>query len=361
MDRASRFTIVLTSLLFAAAAPHALAAAAQSTYSKADFFQALNTAYGENWKRDGGHDAQKYGMSGKVNIEEVPNVAPGGAWRLNLNAACPFPDSTNPASYNYNKVMSFEMPALVTNNQGGMQYAFQTQAVSGLYAPYVEKGVAGHRKDLQKEFKDVQVTLERAAGQDAYTLIATYSFEHGAKPADVTKRLVYLMSKSKFVLCDIVTYSWLANEKIWDDVKGDITGPVSKEMFVVMNPLLRKGNYEVNDSKAAGGAWRMYGDGWSETYENYTDRMELSMGMKIPKGMAQEQAQAAYAQLQAISPAKGGQKLDIYWTDGYIWLTSVYPYAGMTGKQVMNTVQKFTDDYAEDHFKAASKVMKKYR
>lgn len=352
---------LLATLTLACATPAAFAAKAQTTWGKAEFFQALNTAYGENWKRDGGHDATRYGNSGKVSMEEVPNVAAGGAWKFNLNAACPFPDSTNSASYNYNKVMSYQMPALAANNGGGMQYAFQTQAVSGLYVPYVEKTIADYRKELQKEFKDVQVTLERPEGQQYYLLTAVYSYEKGVKDHEITKRLVYLMSKSKFLLCDIVTYSWLANEKLWDKYKGDITEPIGKELFVVLNPLLRKDNYEISGSKATGGAWSMQGSGWSETYENYTDRMELSMGMAIPKGMPQDQAQAAYAQLQAIGPAKGAQKLDVYWTDGYIWMTSVYPYAGMTGKQVMKTVQNFTDDYAEDHYKAAQKVMKKFR
>jgi hypothetical protein len=225
----------------------------------------------------------------------------------------------------------------------------------------VEKGLADHRKDLQKEFKDMPGTLDRPQGMQGYLVQATYNFGNGVKPEDISKRLVFLMSKSKFVLCDIVTYSWLANEKLWDKYKGDITEPISKDLFVVLNPLLRKGNYEISDTKATGGAWSMKGDGWSETYENYTDRMELSMGMAIPKGMAQDKAQAAYAQIQALGPTKGAQKLDVYWTDGYIWMTSVYPYAGMTGKQVMNTVQKFTDDFAEDQYKAAQKVMKKYR
>lgn len=318
MTFARRAALALPLRALLAAPGAAFAAKAQTTWGKAEFFQALN-------------------------------------------AACPFPDSTNSASYNYNKVMSFQMPALAANNGGGMQYAFQTQGVNALYAPYVEKTIADHRKELQKEFKDVQVTLERPEGQQYYLLTAVYSYEKGVKDHEITKRLVYLMSKSKFLLCDIVTYSWLANAKLWDKYKGDITEPISKELFVVLNPLLRKDNYEISNTKATGGAWSMKGDGWSETYENYTDRMELSMGMFIPKGMSQEQAQAAYAQILALGPAKGAQKLDVYWTDGQIWMTSVYPYAGMTGRQVMNTVQKFTDDYAKDQYKAAQKVMKKFR
>jgi hypothetical protein len=118
-------------------------------------------------------------------------------------------------------------------------------------------------------------------------------------------------------------------------------------------------NYETTKTKATGGAWEMQGDGWGETYENYTDRLEASMGMPIPRGFSQEVADAMHEQLMAVGPTPGATKLDIYWGDGYIWMTSVYPYAGMTGKQLNKIREAFSNDYAKDHFKAVKKVLKK--
>jgi hypothetical protein len=357
--RASTALALLAALL-ATASTSALAAKASGAYTSTEFAPAFNQAVGEIWKRSGSHKGQTAGGGNPVSGEEIKGTAPGGTFRATLGAACPFPDSSNPASYNYNKVMSFgPVPAIISNNGDSFTYQFQTQEVSDLYYPLVEKEMAKRRKELMKEFKDVTVTFDRSGGK-AYTLTATFPYVGGVKANEITERLVYFMSKSTFAMCDIVTFSWLANEDLWDQLKGDISGPVSREQFIVINPLLRKDNYETTGTKATGGIWKMKGDGWGETYENYTDRMELSMGMPIAKDIAPDKVQAIYAELQALAPAKGAQKLDIYWTDGYVWLTSVYSYTGMTGKQVMKTVQSFSDEYAEDHFKAAKKVFKRY-
>lgn len=356
MTASTRAPLLLSLAVLAAMPLPALAAKAQATYSKADFAPAFANAVGETWKRNGGHQGVTT-AGNKVSGSEVPGDAPGGTFRVNLAMACPFPDSTNPGSYNYNKMMTFQIPGAVVNNGTSFTYLFRTQEVADLYAPHVEKALAKRRKGLVKEFKDVQVSFERTGGP-AYTLTATYPYGSGVKPEQITDRLVYFMSQSNFAVCDIVTMSWLAIEDIWDEKKGDITGPVSRELFIVLNPLLRKDNYEKQGS-AAGGTWSMRGDGWSETYENHTDRMELSMGMVTPKGIPQAKAEAIVAQLKAVAPAPGAQRLDVYWQDGTVWMTSVYPYAGMTGKQVMKTVQSFSDDYAEDHFKAVKKVLKK--
>lgn len=360
MPVTTRIALALSALLLAATPLPAFAGKALSTYGKADFKPAFDNAVGETWKRNGGHQGLNT-RGNTVSGSEVAGTAPGGTFRINLAASCPFPDSTNPASFNYNKVMSFkDVPGVVTNNGDSFTYLFQTQEVADLYVPYLEKEMAKRRKELSKEFKNVQVSFERKDGK-SYTLLAHYPYGSGAKPEQITDRLVYFMSKSTFAMCDIVTLSWLAIEDIWDDVKGDITGPVSREMFIVINPLLRKDNYETTGSNATGGIWKMKGNGWGETYENYTDRMELSMGMAIPKSIPADKAAAIQEQLRAIGPAKGAQKLDVYWTDGYLWLTSIYPYTGMTGKSVMKTVQNFRDDYAENHYKAAQKVLKKFK
>ena len=339
--------LLLSALLLAALPFPALAAKASAVYTEAYFRPIVEEAY---------NDARVGGT--KTRMETVQGLSALGGWRVNLNMNCAFPDSSNPYSENYNKGLVFNTPAAVANRGNSFDYIFQTQSFTDLQAPWVEKEIAKRRKELQGEFDDVQVTFDRQPGQ-GYLLTAKYPFGNGVKPNDIQKRLTYFMSKSQFALCDIVTGAWIASGKLWDEYKGEIKGPVSREIFLALNPVFTRDNYETTKTKASGGAWEMQGDGWGETYENYTDRLEASMGMPIPKGFSQEAADAMHAQLMAVGPAPGAQKLDIYWGEGYIWMTSVYSYAGMTGKQIRKTREDFSNDYAKEHFKAVKKVLKK--
>lgn len=353
-----RAALALPLLAMLAAPGAASAAKALATYGKADFTPAFNNAVGETWKRNGGHQGLNTGGN-TVSGSEIPGTAPGGTFRANLAASCQFPDSTNPASYNYNKVMSFKgIPGVVANNGNGFTYMFQTQEVPDLYATYVEKYMAKRRKELEKEFKDVQVTFERKDGK-AYTLTANYSYGNGVKPDKITDRLVYFMSQSTFAMCDIVTYSWIANEDIWDEYKGAIKGPISRELFVALNPLLRARDLAIADPAVSGGTWGFYNDGWQARIQNHETSMRLVTIVVAPANLNDGQVAAIKAAIGKMRPLKGASSLEVEYVDGQFRAHNLFPYEGFTGKKIMDTVQDYYDGNAADQGKEIGKAIKK--
>ncbi len=334
-------------------------AATSTTYEKEAFKPALDTAVGKIYKNHGGQSGYTVDSAGgKVTYEEVANVSAHGAWQIGLGIGCELPGTRNSASNEYGKLMRYNAPGVVANVRDSLVYAFVTQAVDDPYVTHVEKNMAARKKSLMNEFKDVKVTLDRQADK-TYKLTALYSYAAGVSPSHIADRLYFLMRESEWLLCDIHTGIELANLNRWKEIKGSIT-TLSKTDLITLYPLFKQSGYVVNNPDNPHGDWQMGGDGYKVWVENQNTQMKLWLRINQPFGnTTKEKGDAVLAQLRAMQPAKGAASLEANWDQNDIWVGSVYPYAGMKGKDVEDTIDYFFNKYAPGATKDVRKIVKK--
>lgn len=331
-------------------------AASKNFYSKADFKEVLDRALTDIYKRDA--RLREMGIAGKGNAyQEAPALSQNGAWQFTLSAACQLAYSNVSVSNNAGKFMTYNAPAVVTNNGGNFVYQFQTQSVGEIHKPEVEKVIEKLKKELAKEYADVSFLVEPQK-DGSYLLRALYNYGTGTTDGRINDRLVYYMSKSKFLLCDIVTAMEIANANNWKRLKGPLTPPLSRDEFLVLYPTFQESGYAVQNDNNPYGQWASRGDGYRIWIENLGDKMKFWVYIPTPAGLTQEKATELYNQLTAIPPVKGASATEVQWDASYVWVGCVYPYAGMTGRDLGEELQKFFNKNGDVLFKAVKKIMK---
>lgn len=356
-----RFFAALIALAFAAPAQ----AAPQTSFDKAAFFNAYSLATSEIYRRDGG------GHRGLTNVTEsmkapteVPNVAPGGAWRAVLGISCQLPGTNISVSKQANQVMSFQAPCVTANYGDKFVYLFQTQAISETYFDAVQKAVEAKRKEFEKEIKDVQTVFEFLPDR-TYRVTSVYSYAGGTSQGKVTDRLVDLMSKSKFLLCDINTAIELHKVKRWSQLRGKITPPLTKDDFVILYPTFAQAGYEVSDpANRPHGQWSMGNKKYGLWVENFGDAMKI--WVRVPQAKPannQPVVDQILAELKTkVKASKGATgPIEAMWDDANIWIGNPYSYASMSGRDVMDTVEYSWQKYTDTCYDDVQKVLKKYR
>jgi len=336
-----------------------LHAAGSTTYGKDAFKPALDTAVGKIYKNHGGQSGYTLDSAGgKVTYEEVPNISAAGAWRVGLGNGCELPGTRNSASNEYGKLMRYNAPGVVVNTGDGFQYVFQTQAIDDIHLTQVEKSLAPRKKSLEGEYKDAQVSLERQPDK-TFKLSVVSSYAGGKSVSRIADQLYYFMRESEWLLCDVHTGVELSNANRWKELKGDIT-TLTKADLITLYPLFKGSGYVVNNPDNPHGDWQMGGDGYKVWVENQNTQMKLWLRVKQPYGNTpKEKGEAILAQLRALKPAKGAASLEANWDQNDIWVGSVYPYAGMKGKAIEDTIDYFFNKYAPGATKDVRKIIKK--
>jgi|GEM_PF-5294323 len=324
-------------------------AADQQNFSFSDFSTSLANACGERWKRNGG-------SSGNPPAPQVCDVrssqyqaqsATGGAWRLNLFTLCNI-EASGYATGGTRPMMSYKMPAAVENFGNRMTFAFLTQAVTDEEVPLVEKQIQERRAEMEKEYKDTQVELVRANG--AYTLVAVTDFSKGLDKDDVTDRLVWLTGQAQFLLCDITNGKELTRMAIWDRLKGADLTYLNKNEFHTLNPILHEGYKEESDG-GKGGYWSAYYDPYKIWVQNQGEKMVLWLGVRHKPASSKEalsQATAAIQKWADKNKFENAEKMEVAGDDNWVYVGAHFPYKGLNGKQVMNLVKDFINEYAKD-------------
>lgn len=351
----ARSGIAMLVLLSATLVP--LHSIASTVYQRDDFKPAIDHAVGQLYQLHGGRDTED-SSGGTIAYEELEGLAAGGAWRIRLGIGCEMLGTQNSVSNEYNKLIKYNSDAAVGNNTDSFNYFFRTQAVDEVHLPKVEERIASRKATMQNALSDVTLSIDRDA-DSTYLVTAAYSYAGDVSAAQISERLLSLMQESEWLMCDIHTGVELSNADRWKDLKGPIE-TLSKADFITLYPVFKESGFEVNNPDNPYGDWQIGGDGYKVWVENHGSGMRLWTRIQQPYGNTpQDKGEAVLAQIRALAPPKGAAVLEAYWDANDIWVGSVYPYAGMKGKDIEDTVEYFFNKYAPHVTKDVGKIMKK--
>jgi len=349
-----KFTFIFFIFMLAS---NAVFAAKLSIYEANQFKPALDEAAQRIQKLHGGRNAED-STGGNVKVEVLENGGQGGSWRVMLGIGCSLLGTDNSVSNEYGKLMAYKSPSVVVNNRDSFLYVFKTQAIDDIHLKKVEEQIASRKKSLINEFKNTSVTVER--GEDKmYQVNALVPFTGGMSESQVADRLTHYMRESEWLLCDIHTGVELSNANRWKELKGNIT-TLSKADLITLYPLFKETGYAVNNPDNPHGDWQMGGDDYKVWVENQNTQMKLWLRINSPYGnTTKETGDAIIAQIQTLPLAKGAASVEVSRDENDIWIGSSYPYAGMKGKEIEDTIQYFYYKYSPGTTKDVRKIVKK--
>jgi hypothetical protein len=341
---------------------------AQVSISKEEFYAALTDGYQDAWAKT----SQTERETAQPSLQELePNdrVPVSGGWQLTVVHACPLDGFDNSTSNNYGRVMTYTNFAYVLNQSDKMEYLFESQDVNAAVIDGVDTALDQRRKELAREFSDVEVSLTKQ-DNGKFVLVATFPYASGVSRAALRSRIDYFLSASGFTMCDIFTASErLSWEHFKSLAKNDIRIPLAKAEFVSLYPLFQEPGYET-ESNGAEGNWALRGDddgNYGQLIENFGDGMKLWVRVPIARATGLEAFSAESAATieqevtSQIKPWKQAQSVEVGWGGDNLWVGFVFSYAGMKGKDVADLLEGFIDkDGGEDTYKDVRKIMKKF-
>ncbi len=325
----------------------ALPALASAALTKAQFLEALNGAMGDrNMKSQTVQGEQ-------LALEEMAGNGEMGMWRVGVINACLMPGGDNSTSNNYGKMMRIKYLLVVANAANGFAFAVNSNAASAHQKAAVEKALADRLKTLNGDLGIAATMTPKDGG--TYQIVGELAGSPSA--GQLRDKLAKLITQVRLMVCDVYNAMEAADLGQWKALKGGELSTLDKSQFVALYHHFKDPAYE-RKGNAPHGTWAVQLDkknkGW---IENYGDRMILWVWVQPPSVPSEELKKVVEAKLAALPRLDGATSIETGFFAPEFWAGQVFPYAGMTGKQLVKILDGFSDDDGLDFKKEVRKAV----
>ncbi|MBL8305821.1 MAG: hypothetical protein JNM33_03935 [Rubrivivax sp.] len=329
-------TPLTRALLALAALLVPVGAALGSPLSKADFQDALVGAMTDRNLRNVTLQGEQ------LKMQEVPGIAPQGAFRVNLISVCEMLGTRNSVSSQAGQVMRYQNGALFANMGNNVQFLVQSQVVQPHQRERVEKALTERLETLNGEYRDLRAEIRRQ-DNGSYQLVAQHDF--GGETGSVRSRLGATLGNARFMICDIHTAMELADHDRWKSLRSTKLGQMDRGTFITLYPLLKESGYELKGD-LPGGTWGFkLADDLTTRVENHGQELKFWVYTKPPSPPDAARMASIVSKVRGLSLPLDAVRVDPHEPNpqGYIWVALVFSYANMTGDDFADVMKKLID------------------
>lgn len=280
----------------------------------------------------------------QLKMQELPQVSPLGAYRVNLISVCEMLGTRNSVSTQAGQVMRYQNGAVFANTGANFQFAVNSQVVQAHQRGRVEAALKERLETLNNEYRDLRAEIRRQ-DDGTYQLVAQHDYG-GNAAGTVRSRLGATLGNARFMVCDVHTAMELADQERWRALRKTALGQVDRGTFITLYPLLKDPGYEIK-GEAPGGTWgfKLSSDLTAQV-ENHVHEMKAWVYFKLPAVPDSAGAAALHAWLQALKPSHGAARIESLnpTAQGWVWVALVFPYATMTGDDFADTLKDLVND-----------------
>lgn len=280
----------------------------------------------------------------QLKMQEVANISPLGAFRVNVISVCDMLGTHNSVSRQAGQVMRFQNGAVFANLGNQFQFAMNSQAVQPHQRDGVEKALTERLQTLNAEHGDLRAEIRRQE-DGSYQLVAQHGYGDSPSAGNIRARLAATLGNARFMVCDIHTAMELADHARWKSLRSTTLGQLDRGTFITLYPLLKESGYE-SQGHAPGGTWRFkLSDEQTTRVENFVNELKVWVYAKPPAPPDAARMARISANIRALPLPLGATSLVPHEPNekGFIWVALVFSYANMTGDQFSDTMNKLID------------------
>lgn len=280
----------------------------------------------------------------QLKMQELPNISPLGAFRVNLISVCNMLGTNNSVSMQAGQVMRYQNGAVFANLGNQFQFAMNSQAVQPHQREGVETALTERLQTLNGEYGDLKAEIRRQ-DDGSYQLVAQHGYGGSPSSGAIRSRLAATLGNARFMICDIHTAMELADHERWKALRKSQLGQLDRGSFITLYPLLKESGYE-SQGHAPGGTWRFkLRDDQTTRVENFVNEFKVWMYAKPPSPPDAARFATIAANIRALPLSHGAASIVPHEPNeqGYIWVALVFSYANMTGDEFSDTMKKLID------------------